>query len=107
MVAEIGREMPHAAEVRAARQPRRSEGPISIRLEKSLLEPIRRHAQRTGKPVSSVIKEMLEVALRTQTYPGIVFVRGPAGRRAHLAGTGLDVWEVIKLLEEYETPSRL
>jgi len=50
---------------------------------------------------------MLEVALRTQTYPGIVFVQGPAGRRAHLAGTGLDVWEVIRLLEEYETPTRL
>lgn len=27
--------------------------------------------------------------------PGITFADGPAGRRAVVAGTGLDVWEVI------------
>jgi uncharacterized protein (DUF433 family) len=27
--------------------------------------------------------------------PGIVFVDGPAGRRARIAGTELDVWDVI------------
>jgi uncharacterized protein (DUF433 family) len=27
--------------------------------------------------------------------PGVVFLTGPAGRRAVLAGTGLDVWEVV------------
>ncbi len=27
--------------------------------------------------------------------PGIVFMDGPVGRRASIAGTGLDVWEVI------------
>lgn len=89
------------------RRPRTSESPISIRLERSLLEAIRRYAHRTGRPVSSVIKEMLEIALRTQTYPGIIFFQGPAGRRAHLAGTGLDVWEVVKLLGEHKSPARL
>ena len=27
--------------------------------------------------------------------PGILFADGPTGRRARIAGTGLDVWEVI------------
>ena len=27
--------------------------------------------------------------------PGIGFVDGPAGRRAVVAGTGLDIWEII------------
>jgi len=45
--------------------------------------------------------------LRMQRFPGIVFVEGPAGRRAHLAGTGLDVWEVIGLLREYQTVAKL
>ena len=27
--------------------------------------------------------------------PGIVFADGPAGRRAVVAGSGLDVWEVV------------
>lgn len=29
--------------------------------------------------------------------PGVTFVDGPAGRRAHVAGTGLDVFEVINV----------
>ena len=45
--------------------------------------------------------------LRMQQFPGIVFVDGPAGRRAHLAGTGLDVWEVIGLLREYSGVAKL
>jgi uncharacterized protein (DUF433 family) len=33
--------------------------------------------------------------------PGIVFIDGPQGRRAHLAGTGFDVWEVVALYKAY------
>lgn len=79
------------------------ETPVSVRLDGALLEAIRTQAQRMNKPVSRVIQEMLETSLRMQRYPGIIFVEGPAGRRAHLAGTGLDVWEVIELLQEYES----
>lgn len=32
-------------------------------------------------------------------HPGIGFVDGPAGRRAVLLGTGLDVWQVIEILK--------
>lgn len=32
--------------------------------------------------------------------PGIVFVDGPTGRRAAVAGTGLDVWEIIATWRE-------
>ena len=35
-------------------------------------------------------------AERMQRVPGIIFVDGPAGRRARLAGTGLEVFEIIK-----------
>lgn len=88
---------------------RKSEGeaPVSVRLEESLLKAIRSQAHRTGKPISRVIKEMLEMALRMQRFPGIVFVEGPAGRRAHLAGTGLDVWEIVELLQGYGSASTL
>lgn len=96
--------------MRMPRNPKRTqaaEAPVSVRLEKSLREAIRNQAQRAGKPVSRIIKELLEMAVRMQRFPGIVFVEGPAGRRAHLAGTGLDVWEVIELLKEYGAASRL
>jgi uncharacterized protein (DUF433 family) len=33
-------------------------------------------------------------------HPLIRFVDGPAGRRAHLLGTGKDVWEIIATLRD-------
>lgn len=34
--------------------------------------------------------------------PGIIFVDGPAGRRARVAGTGLEVFEIIKYYIGFE-----
>jgi uncharacterized protein (DUF433 family) len=84
-----------------------AETPISVRLEESLLDTIRTQSERTGKPISRVIRELLDTALRMQRFPGITFIEGPAGRRAHLAGTGLDVWEVIELLREFDSASAI
>jgi len=92
---------------RAVRRPRGGEGPVSVRLEAALREEIQSLARRTGKPLSRLIKELLEIALRMQRFPGVIFVEGPAGRRAHVAGTGLDVWEVIELLKGYDTAANL
>lgn len=39
----------------------------------------------------------LSEAERMQRVPGIVFVDGACGRRARIDGTGLDVFEVIKV----------
>jgi uncharacterized protein (DUF433 family) len=44
---------------------------------------------------SGMAAELLDEALRMRRAPGVVFVDGPAGRRAAVAGTGLDVWEVV------------
>lgn len=44
---------------------------------------------------SALATELLEEALRMRRAPGVVFVDGPAGRRAAVAGTGLDVWEIV------------
>ncbi len=95
-----------SARLGSGRRPE-SEAPVSVRLQEPLRGAIRSQAQRTGKPISRVIKEMLDMALRMQRFPGIIFVEGPTGRRAHLAGTGLDVWEVMELLQEYGSVPRL
>jgi uncharacterized protein (DUF433 family) len=44
---------------------------------------------------SALATELLEEALRMRRAPGVVFVDGPAGRRAAVAGSGLDVWEIV------------
>jgi uncharacterized protein (DUF433 family) len=42
-----------------------------------------------------MVAELLEEAVRMRRAPGIIFSSGPTGRRATVAGTGLDVWEVV------------
>lgn len=39
--------------------------------------------------------ELLDEAMRMRHAPGIAFADSITGRRAIIAGTGLDVWEVI------------
>lgn len=45
-------------------------------------------------------EELLAEAIRMRQVPGVLFVDGATGRRAVIAGTGLDVWEVIATWNE-------
>jgi uncharacterized protein (DUF433 family) len=40
--------------------------------------------------------KQLSEAEKMRRVPGIVFADGPCGRRARIAGTGLDVFEIIE-----------
>lgn len=66
-----------------------------IHLDQELDREIAREGERRGKSWAAVAAELLSEAIRMRRTPGIVFVDGPAGRRAAIAGSGLDVWEVI------------
>lgn len=66
-----------------------------IRISDELDEAIARESEVRGKSWSAMTAELLEEAVRMRRVPGISFVDGPAGRRAVVGGTGLDVWEVI------------
>lgn len=66
-----------------------------VRVSEELDREIAREAGLRGKSWSATTAELLEEAVRMQRAPGVIFVTGPAGRRAVLAGTGLDVWEVV------------
>lgn len=47
-----------------------------------------------------MVVELLEEAIRSRRAPGIVFVDGATGRRPVVAGSGLEVWEVVSTWEE-------
>ncbi|MGH2404168.1 MAG: ribbon-helix-helix protein, CopG family, partial [bacterium] len=49
---------------RLVRKRLESESPISIRVGESVLEAVRAQALRTGRPISRVIRDLLEMALR-------------------------------------------
>jgi uncharacterized protein (DUF433 family) len=65
----------------------------SLRIPKETVEEIERAAR--GRDFSAAANELLSEALKMRRCPGILFADGPTGRRARIAGTGLDVWEVI------------
>lgn len=73
-----------------------------IRLPEELAEEVEREQERTGKNWSQVVAELLEEAVKMRRAPGIVFRSGPTGRRAAVAGTGLDVWEVIAVYRHHD-----
>ncbi len=77
--------------------------PTSIRLTDELVRAIRGEAERTQRPIAWIVREMLNESWRTRRFPGIMFVEGRFGRRAQVAGTGLDVWRILELLEHSGT----
>ena len=67
----------------------------SLRIPQGTFEEIERIARETGRDFSSIAKDLLAEAIKMRRCPGIVFADGVSGRRARIAGTGLEVWEVI------------
>ena len=67
----------------------------SLRIPLKTVRSIQELADAADRDFSRTTNELLEEAIRMRRCPGIVFTSGPAGRRATIAGTGLDVWEVV------------
>ena len=57
---------------------------------------IRETAERAGRDYAAVAGELLAEAVRMLRVPGIVFADGRQGRVARIAGTGLEVWEIVQ-----------
>lgn len=72
-----------------------------LRVPEHLERAIEREMERTGsREWSTTVLELIDEGIRMRRAPGIVFMDGPAGRRAVVAGTGLDVWEIIATWRE-------
>jgi len=79
-----------------------------LRLPEELEREIERERKLRGAgSFSEVVIGLIREAVRMRRVPGIVFMDGTGGRRrAVLAGTGLEVWEIVathkSLDEDYE-----
>jgi uncharacterized protein (DUF433 family) len=59
-------------------------------------------ARRMKRSKSSIVEELAEEAAKTRRFPGIVFQGGGVlERRAHVVGTGLDVWQLCWTIDNY------
>jgi len=67
----------------------------SIRIDKKTLSEVESLLHMKKETFSSLTSELITEAVKMRKCPGIVFVDGPAGRRARIEGTGIDIWEFI------------
>lgn len=53
-----------------------------------------------GHAPRALAQRYVDEGLRREEHPLVRFAEGPAGRRAALVGSGLDLWEVIAAVME-------
>jgi hypothetical protein len=81
--------------------------PISIRLSRPTDQLVAAEARRTRRSKSAVVSAFTEETARTRRFPGIGFRGDDAARRAWVIGSGLDVWELVHMLEDLGSVERL
>ena len=76
-------------------------GTYELRIPVQLETEIDRELERRGvREWSSGVLALLDEAVRISRVPGIVFVEGRGGRRAAVAFSGLEVWEIVATWKE-------
>jgi hypothetical protein len=72
----------------------------SFRFSEVTLERLEARAREIRETRTGLAERYVEEGLRMDEHPGIGFADGPAGRRAILLGTGLDVWEAFATVRQ-------
>ena len=74
---------------------------FSMRIDEATLAALERAAKSRREPKSTLAERLIDEGLRMQRHPAVVFRDGASGRRPGLAGSGLDVWEVVETVEAH------
>jgi uncharacterized protein (DUF433 family) len=72
----------------------------SFRLDERTLASLDERARETGRSSTALAARYIEEGLRMDEHPLIVFVTRPSGRRPMLAGTRLDVADVVETVKD-------
>lgn len=81
--------------------------PFNVRLEEETEQLVAAEARRTRRSKSAVVEAFTEESARTRRFPGVAFRGDDARRRAWVIGSGLDVWEIAQMLEDFGSPEEL
>ena len=81
--------------------------PFSVRLEEETEKLVEAEARRTRRSKSAVVEALTEEAARARRFPGIAFRGDDARRRAWVIGSGLDVWEIAQMVEDFGSTQEL
>ena len=77
----------------------------SFRFTEATLSRLEARAHEIRETRTGLAERYVEEGLRMDEHPGIGFADGPAGRRAVVLGTGLDVWEIVATVRQQATGS--
>lgn len=81
--------------------------PFSVRFSLATDKTIAAEARRTRRSKSAIVEALAEEAARARRFPGIGFRGDDIRRRPWVIGSGLDVWEIVQMAEEYESLEQL
>lgn len=81
--------------------------PFSIRLSETTDRFVAAEARRTKRSKGAIVEALTEEAARLRRFPGIAFRGEDAMREAWVVEAGLDVWELIEMLQDYGSVERL
>jgi hypothetical protein len=84
----------------ASQRTRKGE-PFSVRFSLPTDHLVEAEAKRTRRSKSAIVEALTEEAARTRRFAGIGFRGEDAARRPWVIGSGLDVWEIIHMLEDF------
>ena len=76
--------------------------PFSIRLSQTTNRYVEAEARRTKRSKGAIVEALTEEAARMRRFPGVAFRGEEPYREAWVIGTGLDVWELIEMLQDYD-----
>jgi hypothetical protein len=75
--------------------------PFSVRFTGPTDRMVEEEARRTHRSKSAIVESLTEEAIRTRRFAGIGFRGEDAGRRPWVVGSGLDIWEIIQMLDDF------
>ncbi len=75
--------------------------PFSVRFSLPTDHVVEDEARRTKRSKSAIVEALTEEAVRTRRFPGIGFRGEDAARRPWVIGSGLDVWEIAQMTEDF------
>ena len=81
--------------------------PFSVRFSLPTDHFVEDEARRTSRSKSAIVETLTEEAARTRRFAGIGFRGEDAARRPWVIGSGLDVWEIAQMLEDFGSIERL
>lgn len=67
----------------------------SLRMPEEIIKEIEDLSRDSAMDFTAAVNELLEEALKMHRCPGVVFTEGTSGKRARIAGAGIEVWEVV------------